>query len=204
MEEILTIDGRQFKLTTDRPLTATEKQQTIAQIRQQTGCGTCRQPSTLSTGGVYSLPFGNDGAGTAPALPKASGDIVGLSATPNGGVGPYDVRFWKSLNGTTITSVGTAHLAAPEAIAVTDSYTLIDSDIAAASGNGAATAPSDVNITTGVITLGATVAALAAGSIRFYTSVVDSCLGAGGRGTCAQYADVATTCVAPTCGFVVT
>jgi hypothetical protein len=204
MEEIITLDGKQFKLTTDRPLTALERQQTMAQIRAQTGCSSCRQPKTLSTGGVYSLPFGNDGTGTNSIVGnKGSGSTINLSATPSGGVAPYDVRFWYSLDGTAITPVGTPHLTAPEDIAVTDSYVLLDSDIAGAQG-GAGTAPTDVDTTTGVITLGGDAAALAAGSIRFYTSIVDSCAGAGGRGTCAQYVDVITTCVAPTCGFIVT
>lgn len=33
MEEIVTVDGRRFKLTTDRPLTASEKERAIADIR---------------------------------------------------------------------------------------------------------------------------------------------------------------------------
>lgn len=205
MEEIITLDGKQFKLTTDRPLTALERQQTIAQIRTQTGCSSCRQPKTLSTGGVYSLPFGNDGPGAInPVGPKQSGDAVNLQATPDGGVGPYAVRFWKALDGATIIQVDTDHLIAPEGIPVTGLYTLLDSDIAAATGNTDAKAPTDVDTGTGMITLGGAPASLAPASIRFYTSVVDSCAGAGGRGTCAQYIDVTTTCVAPTCSFVVT
>lgn len=203
MEEIITVDGKQFKLTTDRPLTALEKTQTIAQIRKQTGCSSCHQPRTMSTGGVYSLPFGHDGAGTNSIVgTKGSGSTINLSATPNGGVEPYDVRFWYSLDGLAISQVGTDHMGAQN-VAVIDSYVLTDPDIAGALG-GAGTAPLDVNTGTGAITLGGAAAVLTAGSIRFYTSIVDSCAGAGGRGTCAQYVDVITTCVAPTCGFVVT
>ncbi len=207
MEEIITVDGRQFKLSTDRPLTALERQQTIAQIKQQTGCGTCHQPRTMSTGGVYSLPFGNDGAGTYSGTgSKGSGTTMTLSATPNGGVAPYDVRFWRSNDGATIISTGitgASQLAQPENIAVTATYTIIDADVVAATGNTSATSPTDVNVSTGVITLGGAAATLSTGSIRFYTSIVDSCTGAGGKGTCAQYVDVALTCIAPTCNFIV-
>jgi len=37
MEEVITLDGRQFRLTTDRPLTILEKEQAIADIKKQTG-----------------------------------------------------------------------------------------------------------------------------------------------------------------------
>lgn len=211
MEEIITLDGKQFKLTTDRPLTALERQQTISQIRAQTGCSSCRQPKTLSTGGVYSLPIGNSGAGSYNGTgPKGSGSVMTLTAHPNGGVAPYDVRFWKSLTGadldinqtdiTTPTQTGVA-----ENADYTATYTLTDIDVAGALGNIDALSPTAVDPTTGVITtVAGAPAILAVGSVRFYTSIVDSCAGADGRGTCAQYADVALTCVAPTCGFVVT
>jgi len=36
MEEVITLDGRQFRLTTNRPLTILEKEQAIADIKKQT------------------------------------------------------------------------------------------------------------------------------------------------------------------------
>ena len=50
MEEIVTVDGRQFKLSVDRPLTATEKAQVLTEIRKQTGCGTCGPARTMTAG----------------------------------------------------------------------------------------------------------------------------------------------------------
>ncbi len=205
MEEIITVDGRQFKLSTDRPLTALERAQTIAQIRQQTGCGTCHQPRTLSTGGIYSLPMDTDYTGTG-AGPKGSGDTVTLTANPLGGVAPYDVRFWRSNTGAAPTQTGITnpnYLASTENTPVSATYLITDIDVAAAVGSTTAALPSAVSVTDGVITLAGAVATLSAGSIRFYTSIVDSCAGSGGRGTCAQYADVTLACVAPTCNFVV-
>jgi hypothetical protein len=208
MEEIITLDGRQFKLTVDRPLNATERAQVLTEIRKQTGCGTCNQPRTLSTGGVYSLPFGNDGAGTYSGTgSKGSGSTMTLKATPNGGVGPYDVRFWRSNDGATIINDGIvtpAYMASAEGTTVSTTYQIVDADVAAATGNTAATSPTTVAVDTGVITLGGAAATLSTGSIRFYTSVVDSCKGSAGQGTCAQYVDVALACIAPTCSFVVT
>ncbi len=210
MEEIITLDGRQFKLTVDRPLNATERAQVLTEIRKQTGCGTCgsQAPRTLSAGEVYSLPFDTVITGTGTSG-KQSGQSVTLSASPGGGVRPYTVRFWYSRTGTApLTQVGatgtqTTNPASPENTAVTDSYTLSDADIAGAVGNTTALPPSAVSDTDGTITLGGTAVGLATGSIRFYSSVVDSCPSTD-KGKCAQFADVATACIAPTCNFVVT
>lgn len=209
MEEIVTVDGRQFKLSVDRPLNATERAQVLTEIRKQS-CGTCHQPRTLSTGfgGIHSLIFQGDVTGAAyGAGPKSSGDTVTLKAQPLGGVGPYDVRFWRSNTGESPITTGIAnafYLGSTEGTTVTATYPIVDADIAAADGNTLAQEPSAVDTTSGAITLGGTVSGLTAGSIRFYTSIVDSCAGAAGPGVCAQYVDVTLTCVAPTCNFVVT
>ena len=210
MEEIVTVNGRQFKLTIDRPLTATERQQVITDIKKQTGCGTCgprAQPNTLSTGGVYSLPFNDTTpSGVTGVSGKRSTDTVNLSATPDGGVAPYSVKFWKSLDGAVLDQTnitGANQTALTDGLTKTASYVLVDADVAGALGNTGALEPSDVDVGTGAITLTGAPASLDPGSIRFYVSIVDSCTGATGQGTCAQYADVATACVAPTCSFVV-
>ncbi len=206
MEEIVTVDGRQFKLSVDRPLNATERAQVLTEIRKQTGCSTCHQPRTLSTGGVYSLPFDSDVTGTTTATVKNSGSTVTLTAGPSGGTRPYTVRFWRSNTGVAPIAVGSAHTTAAgdtEGTTVADSYVILDVDVAAAIGNTTAGTPLAVDIATGAIALGGTAAELATGSIRFYSSVVDSCPGTD-KGTCAQYVDVVVTCVAPTCNFVVT
>lgn len=204
MEEIITLDGKSFKLTTDRPLTALERQQTIAQIRQQTGCSSCHQPRTMSTGGVYSLPYSTDvtGLGTTG---KKSTDTVTLKANPDGGVAPYYVYFWMSTDGAALTQLGVgAQSVTIDTYTASTTHVLTDADVAASDGNLNAKAPASVNTTNGVITLGSDPATLDMGSIRFYTSIVDSCPNTGDMGTCAQYADVGLACVAPTCNFVVT
>mgnify|MGYP003393798175 CR=1 FL=1 len=211
MEEIITLDGRQFKLTVDRPLTATEKAQVLTEIRKQTGCSTCgprvaNMGNDWQYGGIHSLIFDSDvtGDGTGP---KGSGSTVTLKANPLSGVGPYDVRFWRSNTGAspiTTDITNASYMGSTEGVTVTATYVITDIDVAAAVGNTLAQVPSAVNTTTGVITLGGATTALTAGSIRFYSSIVDSCKGALGPGVCAQYADVTLTCVAPTCNFVVT
>ena len=203
MEEIVTIDGRQFKLTVDRPLTAQEKAQTIAQIRQQTGCGTCGQPSVRSMdpnwgyGGIYSL------TPTCTASTKASGQTINLATAPDGGVGPYTVRFWRKAGGTggTYSMVGTTKTSVTEAFTVTDSIALVDADLAAATGDTTAGIP--ITGVSGIISdpFGGT-AALSAARIRVATTTTDSC--PAGAQYCVEYCDVNLACVAPTCNFVVT
>ncbi len=197
MEEIITLDGRQFKLTTDRPLTALERAQTIAEIRKQTGCSSCNQPRTMSSEyGIYSM------TPTCTASTKASGQTITLAAAPDGGVGPYTVRFWRKAGGTggTYSLVGTTKNSVTEATTVTESITLNDFDISSATGDTTAGAPT-VN-TAGTISdpFGGT-AALANGKIRVATTTTDLC--PTGIQTCVEYCDVNLACVAPTCNFVV-
>ncbi len=234
MEEIITLDGRQFKLTTDRPLTAEQKAQTIAEIRKQTGCGTCAAKVTNMSndwqyGGVQSMvPTKTPGPGTPPAGTKGSGDDVSLSIQPTGGVGPYTAWFYIHHNATDRGSIipaarlgtgssgtnppgkaliggGQVNPLAPitEGTIVTYVYILDDTDVRTATGDGGATLPTDVDATTGALTFGATAAALGAATIRFYTSVVDSCSGTTGPAACIQWADVSLVCISPTCSFIV-
>jgi len=198
MEEIITVDGRQFKLSTDRPLTAIEKAQTIEQIRKQTGCGTCNQPRTMSNdwqyGGIQNL------APTCVTSTKSSGDTVTLSVAPSGAIGPYRVRFFrKSAPGgySEIWSVQTI----AEGTSSSTSFVLGDADFTGAVGDS----------TAGIPTTGATGAItdpenssllLSAGKIRVATTTYDSC--PTGAQSCVEYCDINLACVAPTCNFVVT
>ena len=181
MEEIITVDGKQFKLSTDRPLTAIEKAQTIAQIRKQTGCSSCSQPRSLSSfGGIQSLQ------GTCPAG-KTGGDTLTMVATAISGVAPYNAKFYKDVTGTVAVpnrvQIGVLSTPAGLAIAVdgataTDTYVLTDLDISSANFDG---------------TLGA---------IQLISTVTDSCP-TGGL-TCEQVCTMTVACPAPTCSFVVT
>jgi hypothetical protein len=47
MEEIITLDGKQFKLMSNRPLTSLERQQAILDIRKQSGCSSCNKTKSL-------------------------------------------------------------------------------------------------------------------------------------------------------------
>lgn len=55
MEEIITVDGMQYVLTYDTPLTAEQRTQTISNIREQSGCGCGNKAKHL--GEVY-IPHG--------------------------------------------------------------------------------------------------------------------------------------------------
>lgn len=196
MEEIITVDGTQFKLSYDRPLTAEQRAQTIAQIRQQTGCGTCG-PKTLANwgyGGIRSL------APTCVTETKSSGDYVTLSATPSGAIGPYHVRFFRKSAPGAYAELGTVRTIT-EGNATSYSFQLTDVDFTGAVGDGTAGDPTTG--ATGAITDPEdTSAALSAGKIRVATTTYDSC--PTGAQSCVEYCDINMACVAPTCNFVVT
>ena len=93
MREIVTVDGKQFELMTEYPLTEQQRQQTISDIRKQSGCGSCNRTQSLG-GNIQTLAapcldvtvqapatiavtnitiLGEDcTSGTCPALPCAS------------------------------------------------------------------------------------------------------------------------------------
>jgi hypothetical protein len=50
MKEIVTIDGKQFELDIEYPLTEQQRQQTILDIRKQIGCSTCNKTQSLENG----------------------------------------------------------------------------------------------------------------------------------------------------------
>jgi hypothetical protein len=47
MKEIVTVNGKQFEIVTEYPLTEQQRQQTISDIRKQSGCSTCNQAHGL-------------------------------------------------------------------------------------------------------------------------------------------------------------
>lgn len=199
MEEIITLDGMQFKLSTDRPLTALERAQTIAEIRKQTGCSTCHQPRTMSAGfgDIYGL---SDSCSTAT---KASGQTITLQAAPNSAVAPYHVRFWrKPTSGGTMSwqEVGTVRTVTVDGGTTSDSFTLYDLDVASALGDS--TAGVLTSSTSGAISETTAAFTLSVGKIRVATTVFDSCPVT--PMTCVTSCDVNLACVAPTCNFTVT
>ena len=195
MEEILTIDGRQFKLSTDRPLTATEKAQTIAQIRQQTGCGSCGPARTMTAGFANIQSMLTCFGGT-----KSSGDSVTLTATPAGAVGPYYVRFWRKSAPGAYTELGTVRTVT-ETGSTSTTITLGDADLTGAVGDTTAGTPTTG--ATGTITDPENSSStFGAGILRVATTTYDSC--PTGAMSCVEKCDVSLACVAPTCNFVVT
>lgn len=199
MEEIVTLDGRQFKLTVDRPLNATERAQVLTEIRKQTGCGTCNQPRTMSAGSgfgdIYSL------TDTCTGATKASGQTVSLVAGPNGAIGPYYVRFWRypNITGTMAWGELGSYQTCAEGNTVGTSFTLYDTDFVFAQGD--TTAKVAVTDSAGTISAGTTVSTLAPSKIRVATTVFDSCPVT--PQSCVSVCDVNLACVAPTCNFVV-
>jgi hypothetical protein len=147
---------------------------------------------------AYGAPQQPVGCGST----KYSGNTINLQATPNGGIGPYRVRFWKKAGGTggTFSLVGTTHYPVTEGDAVTESFVLNDFDVSSATGDTTAGDPTsdDVGIIADPFGGGAS---LAAAKIRVATTVADSCPIE--PKICISYCDVTLGCVAPTCNFTV-
>lgn len=234
MEEIITVDGRQFKLSTDRPLTAQEKAQTMTEIRKQTGCGTCgpnvaKMGNDWQYGGIRSLP-GTPGTNTKGTASSTIDDVVTLNATPDFGTAPYTVRFLRQIGGidgttpsllvigalvdTTQYGLQTDNTEQTDLIdgqKTTDVvYQLSDAEIVAAGTGAIVIADGPGEGDGGVDGSGLGLPVLVANTVRFITHVKDSCptkasVGAPLPGRhCLQYVDLTVVCVAPTCNFVVT
>lgn len=210
MEEIITVDGRQFKLMTDRPLTVQEKTHTIGEIRKQTGCGTCGSKAPVRTmdpnwqygGRVASMA----GLATCTKTTASStiGDVVTLGATPDLGTAPYTVTF--------LGQFGTAPVVL---VAGAAPYGLVGTNPQTIATDGVTTSPVTYQITDAQIVasaLGAPVAtnvngsgfdvpASAANTVRFLVHVADSCPTVAKH--CLDYCDLGIVCATPTCSFVV-
>lgn len=194
MEEIVTVNGKQFKLTTDRPLTALERQQTIEQIQKQTGCSSCG-PRTLSSGFSNIQSMLTCFGGT-----KSSGDSVTLTAAPSGAVGPYYVRFFRKSAPGSYSELGSVRTVS-EGGNTSTTIALVDTDLTGAVGDSTAGTPTTG--ATGAITDPQNSSAtFGAGVLRVATTTYDSC--PTGAMSCVEYCDVSLACVAPTCNFVVT
>ena len=209
MEEIITVDGKQFKLSTDRPLTAIEKAQTIDQIRKQTGCGTCGKPGVASMGNDWQyggvMPLAGPATCTKTTASSTIGDVVTLAATPNLGTAPYTVKFLGQFGAGPVALVaGTA----PYGLSGTNpqsglidgqttsgvTYQITDAQIVASAGGPPIAGNVDGS--------GIGVPVGAANTVRFLVHTSDSC--PTGPLHCLDYCDLGIVCVAPTCSFVVT
>jgi hypothetical protein len=133
---------------------------------------------------------------------KYSGNTINLQSTPDSGIGPYTVRFWKKAGGTggTYSLVGTPHYPVTEGNAVTESFVLNDFDVSSATGDTTAGDPTSDDVGIIIDPFGGG-KPLAVAKIRVATTVADSC--PIGPKICISYCDVTLGCVAPTCNFTV-
>lgn len=164
----------------------------LASIESLITCG------SVDVQAAYGAPQQPIGCGST----KYSGNTINLQATPNDGVGPYVVRFWKKAGGTggTYSLVGSTHSPVTEGNAVTESFVLNDFDVSSATGDTTAGAPTSDNVGIIIEPFGGG-ASLAPAKIRVATTVADSC--PIGPKICISYCDVTLGCVAPTCNFTV-
>lgn len=196
------VDGMQYRLTTDIPLTTEQKAQTIAEIRRQ-GCasGGCGQRALTSDwqygGQISSLAV----TCTRTTVTSAPGNPVSLSASPNLGTAPYTVRFLGQfgataalLSGGGLTGSAVQTVATDGGTTTAVTYQVSDAEIVSAG-------PSQPSIAD-VDTSGISAPAKAANTVRFLNHTYDSC--PTGALHCLEYCDLAIVCPTPTCNFVVT
>lgn len=196
MEEIITVDGRQFKLLTDRPLTVQEKTHTIAEIRKQTGCGTCGGQKIVRTasGNIQTM------VATCTKTTINGGETTNLSAAPNNGTAPYTVKFLAQfggapaqLTGGGLTGSSLQTVLVDGGITTAVTYTVSDAEIVASVGGALAA--------TNVDGSGIDLAASAANTVRFIVHTSDSC--PTGALHCLESCTLAIVCTTPTCNFIV-
>ncbi len=137
------------------------------------------------------------------ASTKYSGDSINLEAAPSGAIGPYHVRFWRMPNASYAMAYGEVGSVRTitEGSSTSTSFSLVDSDLVAASGSTTAGTPT-TGATGAIADPVNSGAPLAAGYISVATTVYDSC--PTGAMSCVTYCDVALGCIAPTCNFTVT
>jgi hypothetical protein len=87
MEETITVDGKQFILTADTPLTTEQKEQAIAEIRKQSGCGCSGKVANVA--GIETMTK------TCTKTSAFVGETITLKATGSGGTPPYLIVFTK-------------------------------------------------------------------------------------------------------------
>ena len=211
MEEIITVDGRQFKLSTDTPLTAEQKAQTIAEIRKQTGCGTCgpkvaKMGNDWQYGGVRGLPAQTGNVPTCP-LPGISGaqdnpkvvpNTVTMAAKPVQGVSPYKITFRKTPAASADGSeTGAAEVIATARLALTNATTNPTAKTITEGTTVTAVYTLDIDDLNGAVTKagGDTMP-----SITFAATIEDSCTPVS---TCVNACKIFVGCVAPVCDFTV-
>lgn len=196
MEEIITVDGKQFKLTTDQLLTAEQKAQAIAEIRKQTGCGTCGGQKIVRTasGNIQTM------AATCTKTTINGGEVVNLSASPDGGTAPYTVKFLAQFGSTPAQLSGGGLTGSSLQTVLTDggtttavTYTVSDAEIVASAGGAPAAANVDGS--------GLDLAATATNTVRFIVHTSDSC--PTGALHCLESCTLSIVCTTPTCNFIV-
>ena len=201
MEEIITLDGRQFKLTVDRPLTATEKAQVLADIRKQTGCTSGCGQRTMGSDWQYGGQISSLAVTcTRTTVTSAPGNPVSLSASPNLGTAPYTVRFLGQFSATPALLTGAGLTGTAQQTVATDggtttavTYQVSDAEIVTAGPSQ----PSVANVDGS----GISIPAKAANTIRFLNHTADSCPTVALH--CLEWCDLAIVCPTPTCNFTV-
>lgn len=126
MEETITVDGKQFILMADAPLTVEQKAQTITEIRKQSGCG-CGNKIASADAKIETM------ANTCTRTSAFVGETITLKASASGGTAPYLIVFVKGA-----TEIG-RFTGVAENVQVTTTYVVTSTDVGAQGFNAVVT-----------------------------------------------------------------
>ena len=202
MEEIITINEQQYKLSFPQSLTPEQRSKAIERLKilyVPKGCIIMRESSTTQQMSLQQL-LGNLMVLTSscPGGTKQEGGTISLNAAPMGGIAPYTVMYYKKIGTTAPVQIGTTATGVSEATnsttpsTTTQTYTILNDDVMNSTGDATPNPAASPYVST----------ALASGYLRIITKITDSCPTVSQSNI--EFCDISLSCAAPTCNLIIT
>lgn len=202
MEEIITINDRQYKLFSNQLLTFEQRSKAIEQLKilyGSKGCFKMRESFSMQQMSSQQI-FGNLMILTSscPGGTKQKGGTISLNAAPMGGIAPYTVIYYKKIGTSSPVQIGTTATGVSEAAnsttpsTTTQTYTILNDDVKNSVGDAIPNPAASPYVST----------ALASGYLRIITQITDSC--PTGSQSSIEFCDISLSCAAPTCNLIIT
>ena len=201
MEETVTINEQQYKLSYYQPLTPEQRSKAIEQLKilyVPKGCIIMRESSPMQQMSSQQI-YGNLMILTSscPGGTKQKGGTISLNAAPMGGIAPYTVMYYKKIGTAAPTQIGTTATGVSEATnsttpsTTTQTYTILNDDVKNSTGDPTPAPGSPPYVST----------ALVSGHLRIITQITDSC--PTGSQSSIEFCDVSLSCASPACNLII-